>query len=120
MRKIIFALAFGVLLLPDYGFTLGLGEIEVTTALNQELNAEIELLSAAPEDVETLIVKLASREEFNRAGIDRPYMLSSLKFYAEMRGGEPIIRVVSDKPIREPFLNFLVEIDWPKGHMMRE
>ena len=55
MRKIIFAMAFGALLLPDYGFTLGLGEIEVSTALNQELNAEIELLSAAPEDVETLI-----------------------------------------------------------------
>jgi pilus assembly protein FimV len=120
VRKIIFALAFGVLLLPDSGFTLGLGEIEVNTALNQELNAEIELLSAAPEDVETLIVKLASREEFIRAGIDRPYMLNSLKFSAEMRGDTPIIKVTSDKPIREPFLNFLIEIDWPKGHMMRE
>ncbi|MBT8126579.1 MAG: hypothetical protein KJP15_03780 [Gammaproteobacteria bacterium] len=120
MRKIIFALALGVLLLPDYGFTLGLGEIEVSTALNQELNAEIELLSAAPEDVETLIVKLAPREEFSRAGIDRPYLLNSLKFSAEVRDGVPIIRVTSDKPIREPFLNFLVEIDWPKGHMMRE
>ena len=120
MRKIIFALACGALLLPDYGFTLGLGEIEVSTALNQELNAEIELLSAAPEDVETLIVKLASRDEFVRAGIDRPYMLNSLKFIAEMRDGVPFIRVTSDKPIREPFLSFLVEVDWPKGHMMRE
>ena len=120
MRKFIFALAFGALLLPDYGLTLGLGEIEVSTSLNQELNAEIELLSAAPEDVETLIVKLASREEFIRAGMERPYLLNSLKFNAEMRAGVPIIRVRSDKPIREPFLNFLVEIDWPKGHMMRE
>ena len=120
MRKIIFALAFGALLLPDYGFTLGLGEIEVTTALNQELNAEIELLSAAPEDVETLIVKLASREEFIRAGIDRPYMLNSLRFTAEMRDGVPFVRVTSDKPVREPFLSFLVEVDWPRGHMMRE
>ncbi|UCB53905.1 MAG: hypothetical protein JSW45_08010, partial [Thiotrichales bacterium] len=120
MRKIIFTMALGALLLPDYGFTLGLGEIEVTTALNQELNAEIELLSAAPEDVETLIVKLASREEFNRAGIERPYLLSSLKFSSEVRNGVPLIRVTSSKPIREPFLNFLIEIDWPKGHMMRE
>jgi pilus assembly protein FimV len=120
VRKIIFALAFGVLILPDSGFTLGLGEIEVNTALNQELNAEIELLSAAPEDVETLIVKLASREEFIRAGIDRPYMLNSLRFSAEMRGDTPFIKVTSDKPIREPFLNFLIEVDWPRGHMMRE
>jgi pilus assembly protein FimV len=120
VRKIIFALAFGALLLPDYGLTLGLGEIEVSTALNQELKAEIELLSAAPEDVETLIVKLASREEFSRAGIERPYLLSSLRFNAAMRNGVPIIEVTSTKPIREPFLNFLIEIDWPKGHMMRE
>jgi len=120
VRKIIFALAFGALLLPDYGFTLGMGEIEVTTALNQELKAEIQLLSAAPEDVESLIVKLASREEFNRAGIDRPYLLNSLRFSAEVRDGVPLILVTSQKPIREPFLNFLVEIDWPKGHMMRE
>jgi len=120
VRKIIFALAFGALLLPDSGFTLGLGEIEVTTALNQELNAEIELLSAVPEDVETLIVKLASREEFNRAGIDRPYMLNSLKFTTDIRNGVPFIRVTSEKPVREPFLSFLLEVDWPKGHMMRE
>ncbi len=120
MRKIIFALALGAILVPDYGFTLGLGEIEVTTALNQELNAEIELLSAAPEDVETLIVKLASREEFSRAGIDRPYLLNSLKFTADTRDGVPFIKVTSNKPVREPYLNFLVEVDWPKGHMMRE
>ncbi len=120
MRKFIFALAFGAMLLPDYGLTLGLGEIEVSTALNQELNAEIELLSAAPEDVETLIVKLASREEFSRAGIERPFLLNTLRFSAELNNGVPIIRVTSDKPIREPFLNFLIEIDWPKGHMMRE
>ena len=120
MRKFIFALAVGALLLPDHGFTLGLGEIEVDSALNQELLAEIELLSAAPEDVEALIVKLASREEFARAGLDRPYLLNSLRFSAEGGDGKPYIKVTSDKPIREPFLNFLVEIDWPKGHMMRE
>ncbi len=120
MRKFIFALALGALLLPDLGFTLGMGEIEVDSALNQELLAEIELLSATPEDVESLIVKLASREEFARAGLDRPYLLNSLRFFAEKGDGKPYIKVTSDKPIREPFLNFLVEIDWPKGHMLRE
>ena len=80
MRKLIFALAFGALLFPDYGFTLGLGEIEVNSALNQELDAEIELLGATPEDAETLIIKLASREEFSRAGLDRPFMLTDLQF----------------------------------------
>ncbi len=120
MRKLIFALALGALLLPNYGFTLGLGEIEVNSALNQELNAEIELLSASPEDAEKLIVRLASREEFSRAGLDRPYMLSDLQFSTVMKDGQPWISVTTSKPVREPFLNFLLEIDWPKGHMLRE
>jgi len=64
VRKLISALVFGALLVPDYAFTLGMGEIEVNSALNQQLDARIELLSSVPEDAETLIVKLASRDEF--------------------------------------------------------
>lgn len=120
MRKFIFTLIFGAFLLPDAGFTLGLGDIEVNSALNQQLDADIALLSATPEDTEQLIVKLASSEEFSRAGIDRPYLLTSLRFKTMQRNGVPYIKVMSPKPIREPFLNFLVEIDWPQGHLLRE
>jgi len=77
-------------------------------------------LSASPEDVETVIVKLASRKEFTRAGLDRPYLLNDLSFKAEMADGKPMIRVSSGSPVREPYLSFLVEIDWPNGHMLRE
>ncbi len=121
MRKLMIALAMGLgCLLPLVGHTLGLGEIEVNSALNQELNARIKLLSAVPEDTQNLIVKLATREEFNQAGIDRPFLLQSLKFTTEVKDGVPYIKVTSTKPIREPYLNFLIEIDWPKGHLMRE
>ncbi|MGB5396545.1 MAG: FimV/HubP family polar landmark protein, partial [Gammaproteobacteria bacterium] len=120
MRKLFIALVMGSALLPLDGFTLGLGGIEVNSALNQELDAEIELLSAVPEDTETMIVKLATREEFSRAGLDRPFMLQSLKFGSKIKNGVPYITVTTSKPIREPFLNFLVEVDWPKGHLLRE
>ena len=30
------------------------------------------------------------------------------------------MQVFTRTPIREPYLNFLVEIDWPKGHLLRE
>ena len=120
MRKFILALVFGALLLPDDGFTLGMGDIEVNSALNQQLNARIELLSSVPEDVETLIVKLAAREEFVRAGLDRPYTLSDLKFRPFVENSKVYIQVTTAKPIREPFLNFLIEVDWPKGHLIRE
>lgn len=119
-RKLLGALIAGALFLPSRAFTLGLGEIEVNSALNQTLKADIELLSATPEDAENIIVKLASRDEFQRAGLDRPYSLSDLRFKSEVRDGSPYIVVSSGAPIREPFLNFLLEIDWPNGHLIRE
>ena len=119
-RKLLGALIAGALFLPNKGFTLGLGEIEVNSALNQKLNADIEILSATPEDTETLIVKLASRKEFLRAGLDRPYELNDLRFKSVVIDDVPHIIVTSSSPIREPFLNFLVEVDWPNGHLLRE
>jgi pilus assembly protein FimV len=97
-----------------------LGEIELNSALNQELNAEIEILSASPEDAEQLIVQLGSREAFNRAGIDRPYLLQQLKFKVVDKNGAPYIRVYTNSAVREPFLSFLLEIDWPQGNLLRE
>ena len=120
MRKLIFALALGAILIPNYGYTLGLGEIEVNSSLNQKLTARIDLLSASPDEADTLIIKLASREEFARAGLDRPVVLSSLKFKTSVEDDRVYIDVLSPKPIREPFLNFLVEVDWPQGHLIRE
>ncbi len=120
MRKLIFTLAFGTILLPSHGFALGLGEIEVNSALNQKLAARIDLLSAAPEEAESLLISLGSREEFLRAGLDRPMVLNTLKFDTRVENGDVFVDVTSPKPIREPFLNFLLEVDWPQGHLIRE
>lgn len=120
MRKLTLSLAVMAALLPSHVLPLGLGEIELNSALNQELNAEIKVLSAAPEDAEQLIVKLASREAFARAGIDRPFSLQDLKFRTILKGNVPYIQVYTTESVREPFLSFLVEIDWPNGHLLRE
>jgi pilus assembly protein FimV len=120
VRKLTLSLAVMAALLPSHVLPLGLGEIELNSALNQELNAEIEVLSAAPEDAEQLIVKLASREAFARAGIDRPFSLQDLKFKTILKGNKPYIQVYTTESVREPYLSFLVEIDWPNGHLLRE
>ena len=120
MRKLNFALLVGALLFPIQGFALGLGSIQVNSTLNQKLDARIDVLSAVPEDAEFLIVKLASREAFSKAGIDRPHDLTSLKFRTVVQDERVYITVKSPGPQREPSLNFLIEIDWPKGHLIRQ
>ncbi len=114
------SLAVMAVLSPIRGYSLGLGDLELNSALNQELNAEIKVLSVSIEDTEQLIIKLASRDAFSRAGLDRPHLLQQLKFKIIDRNGVPYVKIFTKTPIREPFLSFLVEVDWPQGHLLRE
>jgi len=38
----------------------------------------------------------------------------------EQGAGKTTIKVTTSKPVREPFLNFLIELDWTKGRLLRE
>jgi len=109
-------------LLPINSFALGLGEIEVNSFLNQPLSAEIEVLSARPGEIDDLLVSLASRDAFTRAGLERPRHLSELRFEVKKNeaGDSAVILVTTRAAVKEPFLNFLVEADWSQGRLLRE
>ena len=65
--------------------------------------------------------QLASAEEFSKAGVDRQFFLTGLKFTPVINAnGKSVIRVTSANPVKEPYLNFLVEILWPNGRLLRE
>ncbi|MEE8366575.1 MAG: FimV/HubP family polar landmark protein [Gammaproteobacteria bacterium] len=108
--------------LPLNGFALGLGEIEVDSFLNQPLKAEIVVISTRAGEIDDLLVSLASREAFTRAGLSRPSHLSELRFSVKKNeeGDEAVILINTRSAIKEPFLNFLVEADWSKGRLIKE
>ena len=121
IRKLSLAVAVAAALSPMGAFALGLGEINSQSALNQKFKAEIDLLSVDQEEIQDIRVNLASEEAFQRAGIDRLFLLTGLRFEPMYSAtGQPVIQVTSDDPIREPFLNFLLEVNWPKGRLVRE
>lgn len=99
---------------------LGLGEITLHSALNQPLRADIALVDAAGLEESELSVSLATADEFSRAGVDRVVFLDNLRFTPILRGSRRLIQVTSSKPVSEPFLNFLVQLDRPKGRSLRE
>jgi len=99
---------------------LGVGEVSLNSRLNQPLDAKIALFEAAGLDADEVIVRLASPEAFERVGLDRPYFLTDLKFSPSLQGAQGNIIVTSSKPIREPYLSFLIEVTWPNGRMLRE
>lgn len=121
VRKLALAIAAASALSSGAAHALGLGEVTLRSTLNQPLDAEIELLEARDIGSEELAPALASPEEFNKAGVDRQYFLSDLKFTPIIKpNGKSAIRVTSSKPVREPYLNFLVEVLWPSGRLLRE
>ena len=104
-----------LLLSPAIVFALGLGDIVVNSALNQPLKARVELLSASPDELDSLKVVLADSNTFAKAGIDRPYILGKLRFDIQRSDDDSPdhISISTQTPIREPFLNFLIELCIP-------
>jgi len=121
VRKLVLAIAAASALSSGMAHALGLGEVSLKSALNQPLVAEIELLEVRDLASGELIPSLATPEDFTKAGVDRQYFLTDLKFTPVLKpNGKSVIRVTSSKPVREPYLNFLVEVLWPSGRLLRE
>ncbi|WP_210643398.1 FimV/HubP family polar landmark protein [Pseudomonas sp. Tri1] len=99
---------------------LGLGEITLHSALNQPLRADIALVDVAGVTEGDLSASLATPDDFRRAGVERVFFLNSLRFTPVLRGERSFIRVTSSKPVEEPFLNFLVQLNQPNGRVLRE
>ncbi len=115
------ALAVVSLLAPVSAQPLGIGEIELHSALNQNLKAEIRLNVAAGENPSEVSVKLAPPEKFDQAGVPWNYFLSKLRLEPVVQAnGSIIVKVSSREALTEPFLDFLLEVTWPQGSMVRE
>jgi len=100
---------------------LGLGEIDMQSALNQPMNASIDLTSAAAADLSTVTVTLASQADHQRIGLSRSRILNDFDFSMETdKRGNTVIRITSRSAIHEPFLEFLLELTWPNGHLLRQ
>jgi pilus assembly protein FimV len=94
----------------------------MNSALNEPLSAEIELLSASPDELDNLVIGLASAEVFERYGLDRPFYLQGIQFNV-IRSGRAegnYVQVRSATAMSEPFLTFLVEASWSRGRLLRE
>ena len=121
LRKLALSLAIaGVLGIPNAN-ALGLGEINIRSALNEPLEAEIRLLQVRDLSPMQIQPRMADVDDFSLAGVTRSRFISDVRFQVNVfPDGTGIIRMTSSEPIREPFLNFLVEVNWPSGRLVRE
>lgn len=121
LRKLAIAIAAsGAMISTSHLHALGMGEIELESALNQPLDARIKLLKASELENWEIKPNLASVEEFDKTGVDRVFFLNNIKFEVERIGPDVFVNISSEQAVVEPFLNFLVRVDWPNGRLLRE
>lgn len=108
-------------LLAGQASALGVGDITLHSALNQPLDADIELLDVGDLGADEIEVRLAGADVFAAAGVERLQFLNELRFSPVLQGrGGNRIHVSSSRPVQEPYLNFLVEVARPNGRIVRE
>jgi pilus assembly protein FimV len=119
-RKLIQCVLLG-LIAPGSALALGLGEIHLKSALNSPLDAEIDITGASAEELSGLNAALASRDSFARYGLDYPSFLGGVRMQVgRAADGRNVIRVQSAESVTEPFATLLVDVNWARGHLVRE
>ena len=110
-----------LLLNSTAAMAVGFGEITLKSALNEPLEAEIALTNTGSVEEGMLLAQLASPAAFTEAGVSRDSYLTQLNFLVTRdAAGDRVIQVSSTEPVTEPYMAFLVELEWPSGRMMRE
>jgi pilus assembly protein FimV len=115
------SLALGLTLLPISVFAAGLGQLSVASGIGEPLRAEIELLSVTPAEIASLTAKIAPEATYAAQGIERPASHRDINVQiTKSASGKDILKLRSDQPMTEPFLDMLVEVEWETGRVLRE
>ena len=99
---------------------VGLGEARVESFLGQNLNATIALLQPSENALETLQVSVASAEDHARLGVSTEALVFGLSVSLDRSAEPPVIRLRSQRPIHDPFVQVLINARWSSGRMLRE
>jgi len=119
MKKWLMFLLIG--LMPATSFALGLGPITMKSALNQPLDATIDIHSVQKGDLDGLSVKIASEEDFKRVSVEKSSFLSRIEFKVVKKGESGgYIQLSTKAPVTEPYLDFLIDARWPRGRELKE
>lgn len=120
-RLKVIALAASLAFSPMLVNAAGLGRITVLSALGQPLRAELEI-TANKDELSSLSARLASAEAFRIAGIEYITALTTVHFSRDIkeRNGKRFLEISSDRPVNEPFIDMLIELNWSSGRLVRE
>lgn len=97
-----------------------LGEARVQSYLSQPLDVRVPLARSSDEPLDEITVKLAPPSFYREAGVPLENITGNLTFRIASEGGREFVVIGSKRPIRDPILSILLEVDSPQGRMIRE
>lgn len=113
------AVAFVGLHAPD-ALALALGPITVQSALGEPLRAEIDLPQITAAEADSLRAATAAPETFRAQGLEYSSTASKVRMQLHRRpDGRSVLRLTSESPVQDPFVDFVVDARWSKGHITR-
>jgi pilus assembly protein FimV len=114
-------IALLVALLPCVAGAAGLGRLTVLSSLGQPFSAEIELVSVSKEEMGSLSARLAQPDAYRTANLQYNPSLTGARTTIERRpNGQAYVKIVSSRPVTEPFIDVLIELTWAAGRLSRE
>ncbi len=122
LRPGVIAAAVAGALVAAQAQAVGMGAIEVKSKLNEPFVAEIPLNLDYSGQADDLVVHMASPEEFERVGLQRPHEMSANLSFKVTRNarGEAVVLVTTPQKMTDPYVSFLLEAEWGNGKMVRE
>ena len=102
-------------------WALGLGRLQVQSALGESLRAEIDVTSLTPEEAANLRVRIAAPEAYRTAGVEYNPVLPTADVSLQRRAdGRPYLRLTSNRGVQEPFVDVILDLSWSTGRLVRE
>ncbi len=99
---------------------LTLGPARVQSALGEPLRVEVEFESLTPAEAETLRANVASPDVYRQAGYEYSASLAGSRVVLQrMANVRPSLRVTTDRAMREPFVELIIEVTWRGGKLAR-
>ncbi|MEO7107178.1 MAG: FimV/HubP family polar landmark protein, partial [Rhodoferax sp.] len=102
-------------------WALSLGRITVQSALGEPLRAEVDIPDMNAEEAASLKAGVATPDAFAAAGLEYNSTISNLQASLQRRAdGRPYLRLTSDRPINDPFVDMILEAKWSSGRILRD
>jgi pilus assembly protein FimV len=99
---------------------VGLGDLSLHSYLGKPLQAEVALSHMGDLSVDQLKVQIGTESEYSALGVEYSYQHSQLRIEPFTKNGQTYVRITSSEPVSEPYLNFVLNLRWPSGQVMRE